>query len=1137
MLSSDLFKNAAILDIETLDLARGSGIHQVAVLDPLTKHLTQIYVKPNLKAVQAETPQDVTKFATSPRDLVSTHPAIKSTSTWKDVIIVETLLNRHSLERVADNLGMTPDDLNALLEKGNLGAAGLENLEQAVDKELSNRNSFLYKSIMSGKFPYFDGQTPRSDSELLLEMKEKGYLDVSRIISETLSVEEMLDQNSSFMKALRGKVIWIANAEFESKQFGVQVAAAEQAARETIEQQGLRGERAFRKLKRANPLREIIRGTSTTTSDSLYVTGKEYLKVRAQAKRTGDWTPILKALIEHTEAGDVRDIIDVVKAQQSFLQKLGLISGDRPSQTSMDVQGRLYAYSVAETEEAGREALLSAESHVAREDVSLEERVRTQSLIQSAALAEVSADTEEGRRLLELAKKQQGPLYHALRYAQAYDIIAPKLEELSLGQRVGRLMEDFAREGETSQSAGSFLKTKKQYLPDGSVQKVDLPLSKRTTIDNIDEALEYLIGSQHYERADAEEAVSKIRADLISKGALADTSGGTVVADAGRLELEAVRLGQKSREDIGSLIEEVAKGTHEASGRLGANIVTPRTPGYDFVRGIGEISGSAIARRSGIFAASLAGLGLVFSGDKERSTGSIRTINYEKWLRAQAEYTGANTTQPERSPEQPNTWRIAGLPKGGIAQVFRSQTTDFGSPYAGPEYSNSVFSQLDLVSQREQYLRSAYRATHYDKASSIGNYFDNIFFPLDGSATLGSRIFGIDKSAFTRTTHSFLPSNAYSIVPEGKYPGIYGKGLLEINLREGGWKIEAPDADTIVVKNSSGRGSFRLAGIDAPETGKGGDRGQPYANRATDLARQMIAQSKDLRLIVNPSQVTYGRMVGTIIGDGQNINLELVKRGAASYLPYRQKGREEMYNMEAFEGASKQARRSQKGMWSTPYFQAYGAFAEDTGQTVTFNVLNNPKKVASNSGFMSLTAIMRAAQERGEYSSELVQETAELAKKIKATRTVGGASMRFGGAEYKSRAWRQIHTFDAPNAPHKTYMSQMIGELSQKLKTRGSVDANKTSAKKLGTLDKVLSIDSTQAGSLESKRQLRLNKVLGVNNRPLYYNTVSEKLAEQSKTKQVLRQIRSAERKQRMAEKQRQQNHVMFNSPINHQRM
>ena len=40
-----------------------------------------------------------------------------------------------------------------------------------------------------------------------------------------------------------------------------------------------------------------------------------------------------------------------------------------------------------------------------------------------------------------------------------------------------------------------------------------------------------------------------------------------------------------------------------------------------------------------------------------------------------------------------------------------------------------------------------------------------------------------------------------------------------------------------------------------------------------------------------------------VYADGRNVNLELIKRGAAAYLPYRSKKRENMYNEQAFEKA------------------------------------------------------------------------------------------------------------------------------------------------------------------------------------------------------------------------------------------
>ena len=81
--------------------------------------------------------------------------------------------------------------------------------------------------------------------------------------------------------------------------------------------------------------------------------------------------------------------------------------------------------------------------------------------------------------------------------------------------------------------------------------------------------------------------------------------------------------------------------------------------------------------------------------------------------------------------------------------------------------------------------------------------------------------------------------------------------------------------------------SIRLAGIDSLRLP--GNRGaQPYAE-AKRIAQDMMKRAKNVEVVFDNSDSTYGRRVGVIYADGVNVNLELIKRGAAAYLPYRSK--------------------------------------------------------------------------------------------------------------------------------------------------------------------------------------------------------------------------------------------------------
>ena len=74
------------------------------------------------------------------------------------------------------------------------------------------------------------------------------------------------------------------------------------------------------------------------------------------------------------------------------------------------------------------------------------------------------------------------------------------------------------------------------------------------------------------------------------------------------------------------------------------------------------------------------------------------------------------------------------------------------------------------------------------------------------------------------------------------------------------------DGDTITLKNDSGQKKIRLAGIDAPELK------QPYGVESRSALRQAVL---DKVVLVDTSRNDkYGRAIGNVILDGQDINLK-----------------------------------------------------------------------------------------------------------------------------------------------------------------------------------------------------------------------------------------------------------------------
>ena len=92
----------------------------------------------------------------------------------------------------------------------------------------------------------------------------------------------------------------------------------------------------------------VTQGISTFDSKPFYTTGKEYSAAGAAAFESGDFSNLYKVFLKTTGAGDVRDIIDLVRMQQSTLIKHGFITtSKKPSSMSMEIQARIYGVTEA----------------------------------------------------------------------------------------------------------------------------------------------------------------------------------------------------------------------------------------------------------------------------------------------------------------------------------------------------------------------------------------------------------------------------------------------------------------------------------------------------------------------------------------------------------------------------------------------------------------------------------------------------------------------------------------------------------------------------------------------------------------------------------------------------------------------
>ena len=1128
-----ILKQALIADIETTSLTRGAGVHQLATYNMGSGHLNQWFVDPNLTLVEPRIKgQDITNLATSARDIHKSSPLLTAVAkahgnvTWHDVFLAQTLIDKTGRERLLERLktrGAKPTSWDIQ------GIARIPGVWDDVKATLAVTDPFQYDAIVSGKFHYLSNNNPQSEKELRTLLRSKGS-PVKTVKNINSAIEDVLLRgDGALVQHLKKGAIWIANADFEAKQLGARLAVHEQAILDDVNSQNLSKIERARKLLAESELRKVIQGTSATTSDLFHVTGTAVNRARAEARRTGDWRGVYTAIMQNTGAGDVRDIIDVVRSQQSFGQKPGLLSGTQPFSLGMDIQARLFGFSEAATPEMAKSALLRAESHIAAHDVAVtEELVLRKSMAQTEALRQWSHGTENQRKILERAASQKrGPLFEALRYFEALEHLSPQLQEVSLKQRLGRMFQDFAAEGASSQVVGYKPISREQITPTGQLQKIPGATPVRQTYRSIDDAAKFILSQSQYGAVKGDEVYRSVLEKFADDGLIEYNrtnagGGGVRIKSAERLATSAKMLSETAQRQVQSIIEREAPSLmHMEAPRVPKGLHIENRRGLRATARDNKLLARANTKMFGMFALGMAGINVfdAIRNDVKKPGGpeSLRTINYQQWLEMQSTMYGIDPGNPGGL----NKPRIDGLQKSGLGALMRQVGTDFGSPYQGPQISNSVFTQTNLLEERERYMQNAFARTHMSTEGEVGRMLRAwVTLPISHAQELLNRQPGRAYATRSHSQNYSYIQESFDTVQGSQYAGLKPANFLKLNLAEGGWKVTATDADTIAISRKKASGgwfdffgstesySVRIAGIDAPETTKGAKQGQPWANAATAAAQQMIQNARNLEILIDPSNITYGRMVGSVFADNKNVGLELVRQGMAQFLPYKGKGTKQMYEASSFQAAENMAINANRGIWNTPYFQPYGDWKKQTGESVTFNQMVNSSKVAQNSKFMSLRSVMEHSHQLGFYGAAQAAEISEISK----------SPNSIMGSDYDNK-WRELNTFSKASAPHNNYLSQMKTELAGLIKTKGSRVHEKLKTRNIHTLDKTLVLDSMRTTTNAfSKRKISTFDMYNAN----HINNLRG---------------RDSMRKTQMAEVQRNLNKIMFTHPVNHHMM
>ena len=126
--------------------------------------------------------------------------------------------------------------------------------------------------------------------------------------------------------------------------------------------------------------------------------------------------------------------------------------------------------------------------------------------------------------------------------------------------------------------------------------------------------------------------------------------------------------------------------------------------------------------------------------------------------------------------------------------------------------------------------------------------------------------------------------------------------------------VAVTDGDTIRVHDPDGHdlGRVRLARIDAPELGRGGQPDQCWAPQARTALARLTPVGATVTLHPDPAQPDrdrYGRLLRHVEHDGQDVGRELLEEGSARHSPARS------HRSAEYAAAQDQARSNPSGLW------------------------------------------------------------------------------------------------------------------------------------------------------------------------------------------------------------------------------
>jgi len=141
--------------------------------------------------------------------------------------------------------------------------------------------------------------------------------------------------------------------------------------------------------------------------------------------------------------------------------------------------------------------------------------------------------------------------------------------------------------------------------------------------------------------------------------------------------------------------------------------------------------------------------------------------------------------------------------------------------------------------------------------------------------------------------------------------------------------IRVIDGDTVEVIPTTGKSErIRLLGIDAPESK------QDYGTQSTQALQQCV-DDKNVS-IEWTERDRYDRLLGKVIADGKDCNLNQVVQGAAWHYKYYQQG-QLAYDRLAYANAEVLARSQQQGLWASDNLTAPWDFRRGLSTKYAYN--------------------------------------------------------------------------------------------------------------------------------------------------------------------------------------------------------